>query len=69
MLPPNSFGRDSRADFPSGRFRLVITDAGLKTVTDIVNTKTTMPKPFRPRPHFFSRILEAKMGTAAKQLT
>jgi len=30
MLPPNSFGRDSRADFPSGRFRLVITDAGLK---------------------------------------
>jgi len=29
MLPPNSFGRDSRVDFPSGRFRLVITDAGL----------------------------------------
>ena len=30
MLPPNSFGRDSRADFPSGRFRLVITEPGLK---------------------------------------
>jgi len=30
MLPPNSFGRDSRADFPSSRFRLVITEPGLK---------------------------------------
>jgi len=35
MLPPNSFGRDSRADFPSGRFRLVITDAGLKMKINI----------------------------------